>query len=253
MEDTLAAARPSGLSAFASPAPNVQFCDIYGMDTVIRDIKASVITPFQRPEQYIALGITAPKGILLHGPPGTGKTMICCALAREAGVNYIFVESTQLRSKVVGESEKSIANLFSHARSNSPCILFIDQIDILVPKRGSRSTSENTGDRIVTGFLTATNRIEVIDEAVLRPGRFDEHIQIQLPDQHQRKAIIQGLTKKIPLEMSPEQLDEMVTQSRGWAGADLENILREAAMENLRQDRQATKCHTVSKAGIGAR
>ncbi|KAI8070071.1 P-loop containing nucleoside triphosphate hydrolase protein [Gongronella butleri] len=265
LETCLAATRPAGMHAFTTPVPTVLFSDLFGLDRVIHDIKASVITPFEHPERYHALGITAPRGILLHGPPGTGKTMVCCALARESGINYIFVDSTQLRSKVVGESEKNIANLFAHARSNAPCIIFIDQIDILLPKRGTGSSSENTSDRIVTGFLTemdglltrssakngarqmdimvvaTTNRINVMDDAVLRPGRFDEHIHIDLPDAQQRAAILQGFASKMPLELTTDDMDHVVTNTDGWTGADFDNLLREAAMQSLREDRNAKK------------
>ncbi|CAO3622952.1 unnamed protein product [Cunninghamella echinulata] len=256
IEKALKIVRPSDMNAYASNIPVVKFSDIFGIDNIIEDIKTSVIHPFHHPEQYTQLGITPPRGILLHGQTGTGKTMICSALANEADINYIFVDSTQLRSKVVGESEKNISTLFHQARSNSPCILFIDQIDMLVPKRGTSSSSENTSDRIVTSFLTemdglltrnrqvqldvlvvaATNRPEVIDEAVLRPGRFDEHIQLTLPNENQRFDILKGLGKKMPLNVNDDQLIEISKNTFGWSGAQLDNLLREAAMISLREN-----------------
>jgi SpoVK/Ycf46/Vps4 family AAA+-type ATPase len=120
--------KPSNLNEFSSKIPDITFNDLYGIDDIIQEIKNSVIQPFHHPEKYIELGISPPKGILLHGPTGVGKTMLCSALASEAGVNFMLVESSQIRSKVVGESEKGIAKLFSQARANSPCILFIDQV-----------------------------------------------------------------------------------------------------------------------------
>ncbi|CAO3645125.1 unnamed protein product [Cunninghamella blakesleeana] len=256
IEKALKVVHPSDMNAFTSNIPSIQFSDIFGIDPVIEDIKTSVIQPFQQPECYIKLGITPPRGILLYGPTGTGKTMICNALASEVDINYIFVDSTQLRSKVIGESEKNIATLFHQARSNSPCILFIDQIDMLLPKRGTSSSSENTSDRIVTSFLTemdglltknqqvqldvlviaATNRPEVIDEAVLRPGRFDEHIQLALPNEKQRFDILKGLRGKMPLNMDDDQLKELATSTSDWTGAQLDNLLREAAMISLREN-----------------
>ncbi|KAG1130390.1 hypothetical protein G6F42_004207 [Rhizopus arrhizus] len=149
--------KPSSLSEFGSKIPLVTFSDIYGLDDIIQEIKACIIQPFQHPESYLQLGIAPPKGILLHGPTGVGKTMLCSALASETGVNFMLVESSQIRSKVVGESEKSIAKLFAQARANSPCILFIDQIDMLLPKRGTSRSTENTSDRIVTSFLTGNS------------------------------------------------------------------------------------------------
>lgn len=120
--------KPSNMNEFASKIPDIKFSDIYGMDDIIQEIKTSVIQPFKNPERYMELGISPPKGILLHGPTGVGKTMLCSALASEAGVNFMAVESSQIRSKVIGESEKGISKLFSQARANSPCILFIDQV-----------------------------------------------------------------------------------------------------------------------------
>jgi SpoVK/Ycf46/Vps4 family AAA+-type ATPase len=120
--------KPSNLNEYSSKIPDITFNDIYGIQDIIEEIKTSVIQPFQHPENYIELGISPPKGILLYGPTGVGKTMLCSALASEAGVNFMLIESSQIRSKIIGESEKGIAKLFSQARANSPCILFIDQV-----------------------------------------------------------------------------------------------------------------------------
>ncbi|KAF7725351.1 hypothetical protein EC973_009691 [Apophysomyces ossiformis] len=244
-EHGLKTIRPSNLSEYATKIPSFTFSDIYGMENIIDEIKASVIHPFHHPEQYRRLGIAPPRGILLHGPPGVGKTMLCCALASEAGVNFMLVESSQVRSKVVGESEKNIAKLFSQARANSPCILFIDQIDMLLPRRGTSSTSENTNDRIVTGFLTemdglltktlsnthidvlvvaATNRMETIDPAVLRPGRFDERIHVPLPDE------------EMPIELNDKDRLQLAHGTVNWSGAEMDNLFREAAMVSLREN-----------------
>jgi SpoVK/Ycf46/Vps4 family AAA+-type ATPase len=124
----LSIVKPSNLNEFSSKIPDITFGDLFGIDDIIQEIKTSVIQPFHHPENYIELGISPPKGILVHGPTGVGKTMLCSALASEAGVNFMLVESSQIRSKVVGESEKGIAKLFAQARANSPCILFIDQV-----------------------------------------------------------------------------------------------------------------------------
>ncbi|KAI8076568.1 P-loop containing nucleoside triphosphate hydrolase protein [Gilbertella persicaria] len=251
----LSIVKPSNLNEFASRVPDVSFKDIFGIDDIIQEIKTSVIQPFQQPHKYLELGISPPKGILIHGPTGVGKTMLCSALASEAGVNFMLVESSQIRSKIVGESEKGIAKLFAQARSNAPCILFIDQIDMLLPKRGTSQSSENTSDRIVTGFLTATNRIDAIDPAVLRPGRFDEHIYIPLPDENQRYATIQGISAKMPIDIDHHQRTELVQKTANWSGkvissylsthilsgAQLNNLFREAAMASLRESVNNTK------------
>ncbi|ORE09295.1 P-loop containing nucleoside triphosphate hydrolase protein [Rhizopus microsporus var. microsporus] len=213
--------RPSSLNEFGSRVPLVTFSDLYGLNDVIQELKACVIEPFHHPERYIQLGIMPPKGILLHGPTGVGKTMLCSALASEAGVNFMLVESSQIRSKIVGESEKAVAKLFAQARANSPCILFIDQIDMLLPKRGTSQSTENTSDRIVTSFLTATNRIETMDPAVLRPGRFDERIHIPLPDSTQRLQIIKGISSKMPISLNDQEINELVQQTDKWSEKQL--------------------------------
>ncbi|KAF9429780.1 hypothetical protein BGZ94_009548, partial [Podila epigama] len=204
-ERALKTIRPSGMGEYQTKIPNVTFDALYGIQEAISDLRVSVIEPFNNPQKYIDLGISPPRGVIVHGPPGVGKTMLCCALAEELGINFMLVESSQIRSKVVGESEQNIARIFAQAKANAPCILFIDQIDVLAPARGSTHTSENSGDRIVTSLLTemdgfftsgsgktaevevlvlaATNRPEVIDPAILRPGRLDQIAYIPVPDQ----------------------------------------------------------------------
>ncbi|KAH8553535.1 P-loop containing nucleoside triphosphate hydrolase protein, partial [Umbelopsis sp. PMI_123] len=226
--------------------PNVRFKDLYGIDNAINDLKASFMSPFRDRSKYIQLGINPPRGVLIHGPPGVGKTMLCCALGAELGINFMLVEGSQVRSKVVGESEKNVAKMFTQARANSPCILFIDQIDILVPRRGTSSSSENTSDRIVTGFLTgkSTNRPNVIDPAILRPGRIDEHIHLPAPGKEERKMLLQGFSKNIPMDVSKDGLDKLAEELDGWTGSDIDNLCREAALEALREDinSQKVKC-----------
>ncbi|KAG0375608.1 hypothetical protein BGX24_008872 [Mortierella sp. AD032] len=251
--------RPSGMGEFLSKIPTVTFNDLYGIQDAIADLKVSIIEPFHNPGKYIDLGISPPRGVIVHGPPGVGKTMLCCALAEELGINFMLVESSQIRSKVVGESEHNIARMFAQAKANAPCILFIDQIDVLAPSRGSTNTSENSGDRIVTGLLTemdgfftgggagksaqvdvlvlaATNRPEVIDSAILRPGRLDQIIHIPVPNQKTRQAILEGYMNKMPMRVTSEETQLLSQATEGYSGADLENLCREAALICLRQD-----------------
>ncbi|KAG9325936.1 hypothetical protein KVV02_005780 [Mortierella alpina] len=257
-EHALKTIRPSGMGEFQSKIPTVKFSDLYGIQDAIADLRVSIIEPFHHPEKYLDLGIAPPRGVIIHGPPGVGKTMLCCALAEELGINFMLVESSQIRSKVVGESEQNIARMFAQAKANAPCILFIDQIDILAPSRGSTHTSENSGDRIVTGLLTemdgffsggsgkgaevdvlvlaATNRPEVIDAAILRPGRLDQIVHIPVPDQKARQEILEGYMSKMPMRISPEEIADMARTTDGYSGADLENLCREAALICLRQD-----------------
>ncbi|RUP06373.1 P-loop containing nucleoside triphosphate hydrolase protein [Jimgerdemannia flammicorona] len=251
--------RPSNFHEFQTKIPNVRFSELFGIDDIIEEIKTSVIYPFHHPQDFVRLGIAPPRGILVYGPPGVGKTMLCCALAAEAGINFMLVESSQVRSKVVGESEKNIARMFAQAKANSPCILFIDQIDILIPKRGTSVTSENTGDRIVTGFLTemdgffsktsaqtdpqidvlvvaATNRPDVIDPAILRPGRLDEHVCIPAPDVKQRTQILRGLCTRMPIALTLDEIEQLAADMDGCSGADLDNLCREAALISIREN-----------------
>ncbi|KAI8599465.1 P-loop containing nucleoside triphosphate hydrolase protein [Dissophora ornata] len=248
-ERAMKTVRPSGMGEFLSKIPAVTFKDLFGIEDAIADLRASIIAPFQSPSRYIEMGIAPPRGLLIHGPPGVGKTMLCCALAEELGINFMLVESSQIRSKVVGESEQNIARMFAQAKASAPCILFIDQIDVLAPSRGSTHTSENSGDRIVTGLLTgssgktaevdvlvlaATNRLEVIDSAILRPGRLDQIVHIPIPDQ--KATILSGYTSKMPLKISPEEMLQLAASTEGYSGADLENLCREAALICLRED-----------------
>ncbi|CAO3689833.1 unnamed protein product [Umbelopsis ramanniana] len=257
-EAALAYIKPSNFNEYQTKLPDVRFKDLYGIDNAINDLKVSVIEPFRDRQKYIQLGINPPRGVLIHGPPGVGKTMLCCALGAELGINFMLVEGSQVRSKVVGESEKNVQKMFEQARANSPCILFIDQIDVLVPRRGTSSSSENTSDRIVTGFLTemdgfftkstpgdpssdviilaATNRPNVIDPAIIRPGRIDEHIHIPAPGKEERKMLLQGFSQNIPMNVSKEDLDKLAEELEGWTGSDIDNLCREAALEALRID-----------------
>ncbi|CAO3563641.1 unnamed protein product [Mortierella alpina] len=250
--------RPSGMGEFQSKIPTVKFSELYGIQDAISDLRVSIIEPFHHPQKYLDLGIAPPRGVIIHGPPGVGKTMLCCALAEELGINFMLIESSQIRSKVVGESEQNIARMFAQAKANAPCILFIDQIDILAPSRGSTHTSENSGDRIVTGLLTemdgffsggsgngvevdvlvlaATNRPEVIDAAILRPGRLDQIVHIPVPDQKARQEILEGYISKMPMRISPEEIADLARTTDGYSGADIENLCREAALICLRQD-----------------
>ncbi|KAG0057378.1 hypothetical protein BGZ83_010837 [Gryganskiella cystojenkinii] len=263
-EQAMKTIRPSGMGEFLSKIPTVTFRDLFGVQDAIADLRVSIIEPFHNPQKYLDLGITPPRGVLVHGPPGVGKTMLCCALAEELGINFMLVESSQIRSKVVGESEQNIAKIFAQAKANAPCILFIDQIDVLAPSRGSTHTSENSGDRIVTGLLTemdgffsggsgkkgaevdvlvlaATNRPEVIDSAILRPGRLDQIVHIPVPDLKTRAAILRGYIHKMPVRMTQDEVEQLAKQTEGYSGADLENLCREAALICLRQDIKNTE------------
>ncbi|KAJ2888210.1 hypothetical protein FB639_000794 [Coemansia asiatica] len=223
--------KPSNLSSFQSKIPPVRFADMFGIDDTISLVRSVVIEPLMNAEKYHEMQVEPPRGALIYGPPGTGKSMLCCAVANELSVNAIWVDSTQLRSMVVGESEKAIADLFAQARKSAPCILLFDNIDTLAPKRGTSQTSENTSDRIVTSLLVVTNRPHVVDPALLRPGRLDVK---------GRKAILSGYMRKSPatakIYTNGTFVDKLVSMTRGYSGAELANLCREAAMTALRRD-----------------
>ncbi|KAI8826793.1 P-loop containing nucleoside triphosphate hydrolase protein [Fimicolochytrium jonesii] len=261
LEDFLRAlelVKPASFQELSSRVPKRAFTDLYGMGEVIKRIQNSILQPFTHLESYAAMGINPPKGVLLHGPPGVGKSVLSYALVHEAGFNCVHVDGPKIRSKVIGESEANIARIFAQARANAPCILLIDQIDMLVPRRGMDSTSENTGERIVTCFLVemdgvlskssaggyndtifivaVTNRPEIVDPAILRPGRLDEHIHVGPPGLEARREVYSGFLATMPNTLTEEDVDELSRISEGYTGGDIESICREAALRRLRID-----------------
>ncbi|KAL1918848.1 uncharacterized protein VTP21DRAFT_2870 [Calcarisporiella thermophila] len=272
-DNALQSIRPSALSEFHVPIPPVRFKNLYGVKSIIEDLQASVVRPFEHPEHFLSMGIAPPRGVLVYGPPGVGKTMLCCALAAETGLNFMHVEASQIRSKIVGESERNIAKMFAAAKGSAPSILFIDQIDVLAPRRGTSTTSENTSDRIVTGILTemdgfftdnqevnvlliaASNRPQMIDPALLRPGRLDIHVYMGPPDAQQRLEIFQGIASTMPLQLDDKQMRWWAEKTEGCSGADIENLCREAALLALRESIQEDKVthENLLRARIGVR
>ncbi|RIA86198.1 P-loop containing nucleoside triphosphate hydrolase protein [Glomus cerebriforme] len=279
-ENALKVAKPSDLNEYQTKIPDIKFSDIFGINNIIEDLKLTIIEPFNNSQEFLQFGISPPRGILIYGPSGVGKTMLCCAIAAEIGINFMLVEGSQVISKIVGESENNIARIFAQAKANSPCVLFIDQIDVLAPIRGSNMTSENTGERVVTsllvemdGFFTskhgkgpevdvlviaATNRPEIIDSALLRPGRLDQHIYISPPNLKQRKEILIGKFQQIPTLLSEDQINILVNDTEGFSGADLDNLCREAALISIRENinnkvvtfDHFTKAESICKASL---
>ncbi|HID40776.1 MAG TPA: AAA family ATPase, partial [Pyrodictium sp.] len=194
-------------------------------------------------------GIEPPKGILLFGPPGTGKTLLAKAAATESGANFIAVRGPEVLSKWVGESEKAIRQIFRRARQVAPTIVFFDEIDAIAPARGMRHDTSGVTDRIVNQLLTemdgieplqhvvviaATNRPDILDPALLRPGRFDRLIYVPPPDKKARLEILRIHTRKMPLADDVD-LDKIAERTGGYTGADLEAVCREAAMIAVRE------------------
>ncbi len=246
-KEALKVVRPSAMREVLVEVPNVKWTDIGGLDGVKQELKEAVEWPIKNPEAFKRLGVKPPKGLLLYGAPGTGKTMLAKAVATESEANFILVNGPELLSKWVGESEKAVREVFKKARQTSPSIIFFDEIDSLAPKRGT-SSDTNVTERVVNQLLTemdgledmydivvigATNRPDMVDPGLLRPGRFDRMVLTPVPDEKSRIEIFKVHTKGMPVKVDIEALAKM---TEGYVGADIEAICREAAIFALRQN-----------------
>ncbi len=257
-KEALKVVRPSAMREILVEVPNVKWDDIGGLEEVKQELKEAVEWPLKYPEAFSRLGIRPPRGILLYGPPGTGKTLLAKAVANESEANFITVKGPEVLSKWVGESEKAIREIFKKARQNAPTVIFFDEIDSITPTRGLRTDSHVT-DSVLNQLLTeidgledlhdvvvigATNRPDMVDNALLRPGRFDRLIYTPVPDQKARLEIFKIHTRKMPLK--GVKLEELAKKTEGYTGSDIEAVCREAAMLALREDlkaKQVTKKH----------
>ncbi len=248
IKEALKVVRPSALREVLVEIPNVKWTDIGGLENVKQELIEAVEWPLKHPEAFTRLGVKPPKGILLYGAPGTGKTLMAKAVANESEANFISIKGPELLSKWVGESEKAVREIFKKARQTAPTIIFFDEIDSLVPRRGSSSDS-NVAERVVNQLLTeidgledlhdiviigATNRPDMVDPALLRPGRFDRIILTSVPDKKARFEILKLHTKGMPLK--DVDVDYLAEETEGFVGADIEALCREAAMLALRED-----------------
>jgi transitional endoplasmic reticulum ATPase len=252
MEDFLAAFKevnPSGLREIFVEVPEVRWDDIGGLEEVKQELREVVEWPLKYPEAFKRLGIEPPKGVLLFGPPGTGKTLLAKAVATESGANFIAIRGPEILSKWVGESEKAIREIFRKARQYSPAVIFMDEIDAIASIRGTE-IGTRVGERIVSQLLTemdgitnlenvvviaATNRPDIIDPALLRPGRFEKLIYVPPPDRKGRLEILRIHTRHVPLAEDVD-LREIADATEGYTGADLAALVREAALIALRED-----------------
>ena len=238
---------PSALREVFVEIPNVRWEDVGGLEAVKQQIREAVEWPLKYPDMFKQAKINMPKGILLHGSPGTGKTHLAKAVANETKVNFISVKGPALISKYVGESERGIRDMFKKAKQAAPCIIFFDELDVITPRRGEGSDSHVT-ERVIGQFLTemdgieelkgvlvlaATNRMDQIDPALLRAGRFDYLIEIPIPDEETRLKIFQVHTKDKPLEKGID-FKKFAQETDGLTGADIELICKKAALMTIR-------------------
>jgi transitional endoplasmic reticulum ATPase len=231
----------------------VHWDDAGGLDDVKQHLKEAVEWPLKTPEIFKRLGIKPPKGILLYGPPGCGKTLLARAVATESEANFISIKGPEVFSKWVGESEKAIREVFRKARMAAPAVIFLDEMDSLTPRRGAGFSDSGVSERVISQLLTemdgittlqdivviaATNRPDMVDPAVLRPGRFDRLIYVSEPDEKSRLQIFKIYTKDMPVAKDVD-LCQLATLTKYYSGADIESLCREAAMHALRRDVKA--------------
>ena len=249
-EDALLEAEPSALREIFVEIPSVGWDDVGGLDEAKHSIIEAVEWPIKNPEKFVKMGIKAPKGILLYGPPGTGKTLVAQAVAKESNANFISVKGPEMFSKWLGESEKAIRETFKKARQVSPCVIFFDEIDSIAAMQGMESTDSRTSERVLNQLLAemdglealkdvviiaATNRPNLLDPAILRPGRFDRLVYVGAPDRKGRLKIFKIHTQNTPLAEDVD-LDNLASITEGYVGADVEAVCREAVMFALREN-----------------
>ena len=247
--EALKEVRPSALREVQVQIPDVNWDDVGGLEELKDELREAVEWPIKHKEAYDYVDVESPKGILLHGPPGTGKTLIAKALAKMTESNFISIKGPELLSKWVGESEKGVREIFRKARQAAPCIIFLDEVDSLVPRRGNGNSDSHVTENIVSQILTeidgleelhnvliigATNRLDIVDEALLRPGRFDRIIEVGNPDSKGRNHILQIHTKKKPLG-TDVNIKKLVELTDGFSGAEIAAITNRAALVALKR------------------
>jgi transitional endoplasmic reticulum ATPase len=258
MDDFLGAYKevtPTAMREVYIEVSTVHWDDAGGLEDVKQRLKEAVEWPIKNPEMFTRLGIRAPKGILMYGPPGCGKTLLARAVATESEANFISIKGPEVFSKWVGESEKAIREVFRKARMAAPAVIFLDEMDSLTPRRGMGMSDSGVSERVISQLLTemdgiltlqdivviaATNRPDMVDSAVLRPGRFDRLIYVPEPDEKSRLQIFKIYTKNMPM-CEDVDLNQLTTVTKYYSGADIESLCREAAMHALRQDVNAQR------------
>ena len=254
-KEALKEIQPSALREVLVQVPDIKWEDIGGLENAKQELREAVEWPLKYPESFDKFGVTPPKGVLIYGPPGTGKTLLAKAVANESQANFIAVKGPELLSKWVGESEKGVREVFRKARQTAPTVIFFDEIDSIASARSGSSTDSGVTQRVVNQLLTeidgleelqdvaviaATNRVDIMDPALLRPGRFDRHVKVDGPDEKARLEIFKVHTKDMPLADDVD-LDYLAKNTAKYVGADIEAVCREAVMLTLREDIKAEK------------
>ncbi len=254
-EEALKEVMPSGIREVFVEIPNVTWDQIGGLEDLKQKLIESVDWPLSHPKMFKRMGINPPRGILLYGPPGCGKTLLARAVATETKANFISIKGPELLSKYVGESEKAIREVFRKAKMAAPCIIFFDEFDSIAPSRGRHTTDSGVSEKVLSQFLTeldglevkkdiiviaATNRPDILDPALIRPGRIDRILLVPAPDEDGRQQILNIFTKDMPLAANID-LNELNKKLDGFTGADIETLCREAGMIALRENMRARK------------
>ncbi|MBS1262900.1 MAG: VCP-like ATPase [Methanonatronarchaeales archaeon] len=252
-KDAMKLIEPSALREIVLHVPTVTWEGVGGLEDVKQKVKEMVEWPLTEPDRFHRMGIEPPRGVLLYGPPGTGKTLIAKAVSHESEANFIYIKGPELLSKWVGESEKGVRETFKKARQTAPTIIFFDELDAIAPRRGEGAGDNRVTERVVNQILTemdgleeledvivigATNRPDIIDPALFRPGRFERRINVPVPGIEARVKILEIHTGDVPLS-DDFDLDEMSEKLEGYTGSDIEGLVREAAMIALRDDPDA--------------
>jgi transitional endoplasmic reticulum ATPase len=248
-QEALTEVEPSAMREVLVEVPNIHWTDIGGLKDVKQELEESVEWPMKFRNVFDYANTKPPKGILLYGPPGTGKTLLAKAVANESEANFISIKGPELLSKWVGESERGVRDIFHKARQAAPCVIFMDELDSIVPARGGGMGDNQVTERVISQILTeldgleelqdivvigATNRPDMIDPALLRPGRFDRLLYVPIPDMESRKEILRVHLKGKPL--APEiSVDDLASRTDGYSGADLESVAETATMNAIRR------------------
>jgi transitional endoplasmic reticulum ATPase len=256
--EALSEVAPSGLREVAVEVPNVRWDDVGGLEPIKTALREAIAWPLSQPALFEKIGLAPPRGILLYGPPGNGKTLLVKALASQSNINFISIKGPELLSKYVGESEQGVRELFARARHAAPCVVFLDEVDALAPKRRLDGRSPVT-DRVVSQLLTeldgvealgdvwviaATNRLDMIDDALLRPGRLDYHLEVARPDRVARAAVLGVHLRKKPVAEGID-LAALAELTEGLSAAEVRFVCDRAALGAIRRVFPATSGEAV--------